>query len=145
MARYKEITLKSNRVNAGTTGAKSQIYKGMSTVDPERSSSAMYDIELIKQDIINHFNIRKGEKIYNPEFGTIIWNALFDPLTEGTKDAITNDIKTIIDSDPRVKAKNVIVVQKDFGIQVGIELEYLTYSQAETLLLNFNKENGLLT
>lgn len=27
MARYKEITLKSNRVNAGTTGAKSQIYK----------------------------------------------------------------------------------------------------------------------
>ena len=30
------------------------------------------DAELIKRDLLNHFAIRKGEKLENPNFGTII-------------------------------------------------------------------------
>jgi phage baseplate assembly protein W len=47
------------------------------------------DAELVKQNLYNHFNVRKGEKLMQPNFGTIIWNMLFEPLTEETK-AILN-------------------------------------------------------
>lgn len=58
---YAEITVPGNRskesVNTKTT------YRGMSTVNPENNSVSLYDISLIKQDLINHFHIRQGEKL----------------------------------------------------------------------------------
>ena len=67
---YAEITVPGNRskesVNTKTT------YRGMSTANPENNSVSLYDISLIKQDLINHFHIRQGEKLSNPEFGKII-------------------------------------------------------------------------
>ena len=60
---------------------KSPTYKGFSTLDEIQSSTTLYDIALIKQDIINHFHIRKGEKLSDPNFGTIIWDVLFEHLT----------------------------------------------------------------
>ena len=49
---------------------------------------AKYDFELIKQDLINHFHIRQGEKLSDPGFGTIIWDMLFEPFTSDVQDAI---------------------------------------------------------
>ena len=49
----------------------SRAYRGISTV-ADNKTFALYDIALIKQDIINHFHIRQGEKLENPEFGCII-------------------------------------------------------------------------
>ena len=66
----------------------SRTYRGFSTVDGDSRSPALYDLALIKQDLINHFHIRKGEKLENPEFGTIIWEMLFEPLTEQSKQMI---------------------------------------------------------
>ena len=48
-------------------------YKGFSTNNRSKKFRVT-DFELVKQDLINHFNIRKGEKLMNPNFGTIIWN-----------------------------------------------------------------------
>ena len=50
----------------------SRAYRGLSTVNPENTSSTLYDLALIKQDLLNHFHIRQGEKLHNPKFGTII-------------------------------------------------------------------------
>jgi phage baseplate assembly protein W len=48
----------------------------------------MYDFALIKQDLINRLSVRKGERVENPEFGTIIYDVLFEPLTEAVKQAV---------------------------------------------------------
>ena len=69
-------------------------------------------------------HIRQGEKLSDPEFGTIIWDILFEPLTPALKDAVTQNITRIVNTDPRVKVKSVIVDQFESGIQVEIELEY---------------------
>ena len=91
---YAEITVPGNKseqsVNTKTT------YRGMSTVNPDNNTVSLYDISLIKQDLINHFHIRQGEKLSNPEFGTIIWDALFEPLTETLKDAIIQNVTKIV-------------------------------------------------
>ena len=38
-------------------------------------------------------HIRKGEKLENPEFGTIIWDCLFEPLTEDLRETIAQCAK----------------------------------------------------
>ena len=68
----------------------SRTYRGISTV-ADSGTFPLYDISLIKQDITNHFHIRKGEKLENPDFGTIIWDVLFEPLTEEIKDLIISN------------------------------------------------------
>jgi phage baseplate assembly protein W len=54
-------------------------YRGLSTLG-QNKKFRLTDIELVKRDLLNHFQIRKGEKLMNPNFGSIIWNMLFEPL-----------------------------------------------------------------
>lgn len=119
-------------------------YRGFSTVDGNVRSSVLYDLALIKQDIINHLHIRKGEKLENPNFGTIIWDVLFDPLTEQLRELIVNDITEIINTDPRVRVVNAIVTQVEHGIQIELTLIYVPYNIQETMQFTFDAENNLL-
>tara|TARA_B100001094_G_C17728783_1_gene575538 strand:- start:60 stop:506 length:447 start_codon:yes stop_codon:yes gene_type:complete len=124
--------------------ASSASYRSISTVNPVNDGYRLYDLAVIKQDIINHFHIRQGEKLENPEFGTIIWDLLFDPLTDGLKAAIIENVADIINYDPRVTVDNVIVDTYESGIQIECTLIYLNYSIAEAMTLQFDRENGLL-
>lgn len=120
------------------------MYKGFSSITPGKNFS-LTDFELVKRDLQNHFYIRKGEKLMNPEFGTIVWDMIFEPLTQETKNVIMQDIKRIISNDPRISAKNVIVTQFDHGIQIELELIYITTGQVGTLELQFNRNSQLST
>jgi phage baseplate assembly protein W len=144
MGQYKEITIKSNRSEINTI-PKSQIYRGVSTINENSKSFALYDTELIKQDILNHFNIKKGEKIYNPDFGSVIWSMIHEPLTESTRDTIMNDIKTVIGSDPRVNLRAIDVIEREYGMQIALELEYVATSQIEKMVYSFDRNSGMTT
>ena len=115
------------------------IYKGFSTFQRSKHFRVT-DFNLVKQDLMNYFNIRKGEKLMNPEFGTIIWDKLFDPLTEDTKAIIMQDIKRIISYDPRLAAKDVAVTEYDRGLQIEITLVYIESNQVDTLRLQFDQQ-----
>ena len=140
---YKEITVSPNV--RPDYGVGSKTYRGFSTVSSEATSYVLYDIELIKQDIINHFHIRQGELLSNPEFGTIIWDILFEPLTEQLKNAIVENVTTIVNSDPRVSVDSIIVDQYESGILIDVTLVYLTYNIAESMRLTFDENNGFVT
>lgn len=119
-------------------------YRGLSTV-AESNNFTLYDIALIKQDIINHLHIRQGEKLENPEFGTIIWDLLFDPLTEDLKEDISRNVTEIINFDPRVKVENITVSQYEMGLQIECELTYLPYNISESLRFRFDQDNNILS
>jgi phage baseplate assembly protein W len=121
-----------------------KMYKGFSTVSTNTENYGLYDLELIQQDILNHFNVRQGERLMNPTFGTIIWDLLFEPLTEDLKGLILENVNTIINYDPRVKADNVIVTAYESGIQIECFLTYLPYNISQSLQLRFDQANGLL-
>lgn len=139
---YDKIILKGNLTRQNIAGTKT--YKGFSTVSNDSKSFALYDLPLIKQDLINHFHIRQGERLENPTFGTIIWDILFEPLTEELKNLIIKDVQNIIDHDPRVVADSVIVTQYESGIQIECRLTYLPYYIIEELQLRFDRANGLM-
>lgn len=118
-------------------------YKGFSTVNTNSINGSLYDLALIKQDLINQFYIKKGEKLENPNFGTIIWDMLFEPLTPQVKELIVNDVTTITNSDPRIRSVQTIVTQVDYGLQVEMTLLYVPYNIQETMQLTFDQANGI--
>ena len=120
------------------------MYRGFSTVGRTRKFR-LVDFELIKQDLINHFHIRKGEKLMNPNFGTIIWNVLHEPLTEDLKSVITSDIKAIASYDPRVGIDNVIITEYEYGIQIELELRYIQTNQTSVMNLRFDGQRNNVT
>lgn len=139
---YSRTVIPGNRQISSTPI--SRTYRGISTVGDPQSGFSLYDIGLIKQDLVNHFHIRQGEKLENPEFGCIIWDLLFDPLTESLKEAIAQNVTEIVNFDPRVKVDSIIVSQYDSGIQIECELTYLPYNISEQLRFQFDEANNIL-
>ena len=120
------------------------IYRGFSTLVNKKKYS-LTDYALAKQDLMNYFQIRKGSKLMQPNFGTIIWDQLFEPLNETTQELITNDIKKIVGYDPRLRVNQVNVTEQTNGIQIQLSLSYIPTNQSDTILLNFNKTSSTLT
>ncbi len=128
----------SNQDSPGT-----KTYKGFSTISADSKSFALYDLALIKQDLLNNFHIRKGERLEQPDFGTIVWDMIFEPLTDENKELIAEDITQIINYDPRISAQSVSVTEYDRGLIVECSIIYLPYFITEVLQLRFDQMNGL--
>ena len=139
---YTRTTLPA-RPNATTVGP--QMYRGFSTVNTSTNNFALYDFELIKQDLLNMFNIHQGERLMNPSFGCVIWDLLFEPLTDQVKSLILQNVNEIINYDPRVQAGNVTITQYENGIQLEFTLTYVTYNLSQVLQVQFDQNNGLLS
>ena len=120
------------------------MYRGFSTVGRNKRFR-LDDFDLVKQDLINNFNIRKGEKLMNPNYGTMIWNVLFEPMTPTLQNLILTDIKTIIGNDPRIETDNIVVTTYLQGIQVQLELRYKLTNQTSALNMQFDQTSKTVT
>ena len=103
------------------------LYKGYSTVNRDFGPHAISDRDLIIQDLLNHLSIRKGEKLFNPAFGCIIWNKLFEPLTPALANEIKADIDSIIAYDPRFSVVSQTIVQESpdgKGLVLNFSLQF---------------------
>lgn len=137
---YKRQHISTNKRSTPPAG---KAYRGISTVNPNKKGFNIYDIALIKQDLINHFHIKKGEKLNNPEFGTILWDVLFEPMTDDVKTAIIEDVTAIVNYDPRTQATRIVVDTYESGIQIECEIVFVPYNISETIRLKFDQANGL--
>ena len=139
---YNQQKVESSQADLGSkSDSNPLIYKGFNS----RKRANLFkenDLELIKQDLLNHFHIRKGEKLENPQFGTIIWSMVFEPMTEENVQKIADDVGDIINRDPRVNPSNVSVDATEYGIQVEVDLEYVQLNLTERLALNFNRSDA---
>lgn len=140
---YKNIVITPPNLNNVTTTQNSQFYRGFSTVDDTTTNVKLYDHELIKQDILNQFNTRKGERVMNPAFGSVIWDLIYEPLTPNVKQQISADIDRILNSDPRVIPTLVNIVEQDYGFLLEITLSYKGTDVSDSMILSFDKRVGL--
>lgn len=123
------------------------LYKGYSTVNRNFGPYSISDHDLIVQDLLNHLSIRKGEKLHNPNFGTIIWNRLFDPLTPALQLEIKTDIDRIIAYDPRFNIVNETIVQESpdgRGLVLNFSLQFADDSRVVDLSVMFDKQTNNL-
>lgn len=140
---YSTRTIAKNKVVVSGEIFKSFRYRGFSSRE-KKNNFKLYDFELVKQDIINHFYIRKGEKLENPEFGTIIWDILFESFTEEVKSAIAKNVEEIINYDRRVRVNSVTVDSTQQGMRIEAELIYLPFDLTDVLVMDFDRANNII-
>jgi phage baseplate assembly protein W len=131
-----ELIATQNLSNSSVT------FKGFSS-KAERQNFKVYDFECAKQDLINRLSIRKGERVENPEFGTIIYDCLFEPFTEELKEQIVDDITENLNADARISTQEILVTEKDHGIAIQATIKYVPLDITEKLQFSFD-ENSLL-
>ena len=131
--------------SSGSSGGASKggiTFKGFSS-RADKQNFKVYDFECAKQDLINRLSVRKGERVENPEFGTIIYDAIFEPFTDDLKDAILEDITANLNADPRLSTEAINVQEVDHGIAIQATITYVPLNITEKLAFNFD-ENSLL-
>jgi phage baseplate assembly protein W len=128
--------------NTQNLSNKSVTFKGFSS-KADQQNFKIYDFECVKQDLINRLSIRKGERVENPEFGTIIYDCLFEPFTEVLKDQILEDITANLNADPRISTEEILVTEEDHGIAIQATIKYIPLDITEKLQFKFD-ENSLL-
>jgi phage baseplate assembly protein W len=141
---HKNIILTPANIKAQTTVKSSQFYRGFSTVDESAISVRLYDYDVVKQDLLNQLNTRRGERVMNPTFGTIIWDLIYEPLTPDVKKAIAADIDKILSSDPRVVPIQVNIVEQDYGFYLELTVKYANTDKSEQIKLLFDRNVGLM-
>ena len=128
--------------NTSNLAKGSVTFKGFSS-RAEHQNFKVYDFECAKQDLINRLSVRKGERVENPEFGTIIYDCLFEPFTEALKDQILEDITANLNADPRLSTEEILVSEEDHGIAIQATITYIPLDITEKLQFKFD-ENSLL-
>lgn len=113
-------------------------FVGFNTVDNLQPPYSLTNIELIKRDIMNHFSTRVGERVMLPNYGTRIYDMLFDPFDEYTKNAIIEDAVRVVKSEPRVELVSVNVYQQDQTLSVALSLLFKPESVTDNLFVTFS-------
>jgi phage baseplate assembly protein W len=116
-------------------------FKGFSTVNKQHTDWRLYDIDLAKQDLLNEIYTRKGERLMSPSFGYIVWDLLFDPLTEEVKSALEDDTIRIVSKDPRFQLLQILVTDSpdESKIELNLRLYYVPTASETELAASFSR------
>lgn len=118
---------------------KKKLFVGYSTVVTNSKVQQFADIELVKRDLLNHFYTRRGERVMMPTYGCGIWDQLFEPFDEVTKETIIYECTQVINADSRVSLQSINVTEFEHGLQVQMDLLYIPYNAIETFSLDFDR------
>jgi len=140
---YKSIEISNANAVQQQVTKTSQFYVGFSTQNPANTTSKLFDLDLIAQDILNQFNTRKGERVMKPAFGSIIWDAIMEPMTPQLREALNQDIKTICTSDPRATPTQIKLTEYNAGYIIEVTLVLNGTDQSTNLKLTFDQNIGL--
>lgn len=100
------------------------------------------DQNLVIQDFINALNIRLGEKVGQPGYGTTLWSFVFEPNTQDVTFALEREIRRVASLDPRLVLDFVRTYPQDNGILVEVQLAIAPFNQAALLNVFFNSNTN---
>jgi phage baseplate assembly protein W len=140
---YKSLELTNPVPTSQQFVATNHMYLGFSTVDNTNPGSKLYDVELIKRDLINHFNTRKGSRVMNPTFGTLLWDYLMEPLTDNTRTLLQAEVTSICSADPRIYPTIINLTEYTDGYLLELTVNIVKTNQSTNILLRFDQNLGL--
>jgi phage baseplate assembly protein W len=115
-------------------------FRGFTTKNRFRKFAA-FDVDLIKIDLLNAFNIRQGEKPGNPEYGSSIWTFIFEPLNDAVVERIVEEAERVITSDPRLGVEDINVFTRDGGVLLEMSLLINSGATPLDLRLQFDESS----
>ena len=112
---------------------------GFNTIDQNKKFT-LVDFELIKRDLLNAFNIRQGELIGRPAYGTTIWDFVFENQLQETERGLIEEIQRVAGGDPRVYINNIDLFPQTNGILIQLEITVVPSTNAERLSVFFDQQ-----
>ena len=98
------------------------------------------DDALIKRDLLNALNIRQGQLVGRPGYGTALWDNLFENQTNETEAAITREIQRVAGGDPRLQISEIDIFPQENGILIQVLLTIVPSTDAERLSIFFDQQ-----
>jgi phage baseplate assembly protein W len=114
------------------------IYKGFSTKKfQNRKDFVLTDLDLVKEDLINHIFTRRGERVKMADFGTSIPDLIFEPLVESVVVRVRDELIRVFTYDPRVSIVDMVVIPLyDEGAIVAlVDLNYIELNEKDRMSL----------
>jgi len=115
---------------------------GFNTINQNKYFT-LTDFELIKRDLLNAFNIRQGEVVGLPWYGTTLWDNLFENQTQDTIQAVYNEVQRVAGGDPRIYISSVEVFPQENGLLIQLELTIVPSTTAQRLNIFFNQTQSV--
>lgn len=75
-----------------------------------------------------------------PNFGSIIWDLLMNPLDQFTESEIREDITRIVSRDPRVRLLKIDLFILNHVVRAEVALEYVKLNTADVLIVEFERK-----
>jgi len=112
------------------------LYRGFSSVARDGIDTRLFDVDLVKQDLLNHFGTRIEARVGRPSFGSIIHDLLFDLFDSRTEGLVIADAQRIFSEDPRVVPLevNVDIDPEEHQIRLTATLQMVEFD----INTNFN-------
>jgi phage baseplate assembly protein W len=117
------------------------MYKGFSTISKHKKFT-LTDRELVVRNLTNMLNIREGELPGKPEYGTTIWNYLFEPNTVDVERRVTSEIERLINTDPRIVLEDVNYHSQHNGMVLSLDVRILPGVDTEQIRVLFDQDSG---
>jgi phage baseplate assembly protein W len=112
---------------------------GFNTINQYKKFTVV-DFELVKIDLLNAFNIRQGQLVGRPAYGTVLWDYVFENQTQETERQIVAEIQRVCGGDPRIYVNGVQLFPQQNGILIQLELTVVPTTDAQILSIFFNQE-----
>lgn len=116
------------------------LYRGFTTTKAAlnpRNGFQTTNIETVNRDLLNHIYTAKGERVMHPSFGTRIPLLAFEPLDDKTVKIIEDDLRDVVNFDPRVELieLSVLAMPNSNAVAAFMDIRYLELDVIETLKL----------
>ena len=112
---------------------------GFNTQDQYKKFTLL-DEALVKRDLLNGLNIRQGQLPGRPQFGTTLWDNLFENQSPELVTATENEIQRVAGYDPRIQISEVQVFPQENGILIQVQLAIVPSTTAQQLSIFFNQQ-----
>jgi len=116
---------------------------GFSTFGKRTGTNVLEDKDLAVRDLLNHFYTRRGERLGEPEFGSILPDLIFEQFDQVIIDSADEDVRKIIDADPRWSLVEYNLDIGEQSITIAINLSYIPDLSSEDLVLNYTVTEGI--
>jgi phage baseplate assembly protein W len=103
----------------------------------------LVDEQLVLRDFLNAFNIRQGDKVGQPDYGTTIWDYVFDPNVTEVINSIENEVRRIASQDTRIILNNVAAYPWDNGVLIEVQMAFQPFNNPVDFSFLLDKQSQL--
>lgn len=112
---------------------------GFNTINQNKKFT-LVDFDLIKRDFLNALNIRQGQLVGRPAYGTVIWDYVFENQTQETLSQMVTEIQRVAGGDPRLYVSNIEIFPQENGVLIQLELTVAPNTNSQLLAVFFDQQ-----